>query len=87
MNNKFRNEILMEGYLYDLDLENKSFFIKCNDDIIEFKYNDNFNITLLEELKGNELIRIKGAFDKDDSGIYQLALGILVMPKFMEGDN
>ena len=87
MNNKFRNEILIEGYLYDRDLENKSFVIKSNEDIIEFRYNDNFNINLLEELKGNELIRIKGAFDKDDNGIYYLALGLLVMPNFVEGDN
>ena len=87
MNNKFRNEILIEGYLYDRDLENKSFVIKSNEDIIEFRYNDNFNVTLLEELEGNELIRIKGAFDKDDKGIFYLALGLLVIPKFMEGDN
>lgn len=87
MNNKFRNEILIEGYLYDRDLENKSFVIKSNKDIIEFRYNDNFNVTLLEELEGNELIRIKGAFDKDDKGIFYLALGLLVMPNYVEGDN
>lgn len=87
MNNKFRNEILIEGYLYDRDLENKSFVIKSNKDIIEFRYNDNFNVALLEELEGNELIRIKGAFDKDDKGIFYLALGLLVMPNYVEGDN
>ena len=87
MNNKFRNEILIEGYLYDRDLENKSFIVKSNEDIIEFRYNDNFNVALLEELEGNKLIRIKGAFDKDDKGIFFLALRLLVMPNYVEGDN
>ena len=39
MNSEFKNEILIDGYLYDRDLENKSFQIKNNEDIIEFKYN------------------------------------------------
>lgn len=86
MNNKFRNEILIEGYLYDRDLENKSFKVTNNEDIIEFRYNDDFNITLLEELNGNELIRVKGAFDKDENDIFFLARGILIMPNFTEGD-
>ena len=58
MNNKFRNEILIEGYLYDRDLENKSFKVTNNEDIIEFRYNDDFNITLLEELNVH-LIKMK----------------------------
>ena len=87
MNNKFRNEILIEGYLYDRDLDNKSFKVNNNEDIIEFRYNDEFNITVLEELKVNELVRIKGSFDKDENGVFLLARGILVMPNFMEGDN
>ena len=86
MNNKFRNEILIEGYLYDRDLENKSFKVKNDEDIIEFRYNDDFNITLLEELNGNELIRVKGAFDKDENDIFFLARVILIMPNFTEGD-
>ena len=42
MNSEFKNEILMDGYLYDRDLENKKFQIKNNEDIIEFRYNGNF---------------------------------------------
>ena len=86
MNNKFKNEVLIEGYLFDRDLDNNSFRIQNNSDVIEFRYNNDFNIRLLEELKGNELIRIKGAFDKDDKGLFLLAIGMLVMPTFKEGD-
>ena len=85
MNNKFKNEILIEGYLYEKDLENKSFKIKNNEDIIEFRYNDEFDIDLLEELKGKEYIRVRGSFDKDENGVFFLAKEILIL-SLMEGD-
>ena len=49
MNSEFKNEILMDGYLYDRDLENKKFQIKNNEDIIEFRYNEDFKENSLEE--------------------------------------
>lgn len=86
MNSEFKNEILMDGFLVDRDLENKSFKIKNNDDIIEFKYNDDFKVSNLEELQGDELLRIKGAFDQDENGIFYLAKDMLVLPQFSKGD-
>lgn len=86
MNSEFKNEILIDGYLYDKDLENKSFQIKNNEDIIEFKYNEDFKESNLEELQGNELIRIKGSFDQDEDGIFYLAKDMLVLPQFSKGD-
>ena len=86
MNSKFKNEILMEGYLYDRDLDNKSFQIKNNEDIIEFRFNDDFKVEALEELQGNEVIRIKGSFDQDENGMFFLAKDILVMPTFSKGE-
>ena len=86
MNSEFKNEILIDGYLYDRDLENKSFQIKNNEDIIEFKYNEDFKESNLEELQENELIRIKGSFDQDDEGIFYLAKDMLVLPQFSKGD-
>ncbi len=86
MNSEFKNEILIDGYLYDRDLENKSFQIKNNEDIIEFKYNEDFKESNLEELQGNELIRIKGSFDQDEDGIFYLAKDMLVLPQFSKGD-
>lgn len=86
MNSEFKNEILIDGYLYDRDLENKSFQIKNNEDIIEFKYNEDFKESNLEELQGNELIRIKGSFDQDENGIFYLAKDMLVLPQFSKGD-
>ena len=86
MNSEFKNEILIDGYLYDRDLENKSFQIKNNEDIIEFKYNEDFKESSLEELQGNELIRIKGSFDQDENGIFYLAKDMLVLPQFSKGD-
>ena len=73
MNSEFKNEILMDGYLYDRDLENKKFQIKNNEDIIEFRYNEDFKEISLEELQGNELLRIKGSFDQDEFGLFYLA--------------
>ena len=56
MNKEFKNEILIDGYLYDRDIDNKSFQIKNEEDIIEFKFNDDFKVENLEELEGTELI-------------------------------
>ena len=86
MNKEFKNEILIEGYLLDKDFDNKSFQIKNNDDVIEFRFNDDFKVENLEELQGNELIRIKGSFDQDENGIFYLAKDMLVMPQFSKGE-
>ena len=86
MNKEYKNELLIDGYLYSKDLDNKSFQIKNNEDIVEFKFNDAFNIKNLEELEGNELIRIKGSFDEDENGLFYLAKDILVMPTFSQGE-
>lgn len=86
MNSGFKNEILMDGFLVSKDLENKKFQIKNNDDIIEFRYDENFKESNLEELQENELIRIKGSFDQDDEGIFYLAKDMLVLPQFSKGD-
>ena len=86
MNSEFKNEILMDGFLVSKDLENKKFQIKNNDDIIEFRYDENIKESNLEELQENELIRIKGSFDQDDEGIFYLAKDMLVLPQFSKGD-
>lgn len=86
MNSEFKNEILMDGFLVSKDLENKKFQIKNNDDIIEFRYDENFKESNLEELQESELIRIKGSFDQDDEGIFYLAKDMLVLPQFSKGD-
>lgn len=85
MNKEFKNEILIEGYLYDKDLDNKSFQIKNNNDVIGFRFNDEFKVKKLEELQENELIRIKGSLDQDEKEIFYLAKDILVMPQFSKG--
>ena len=87
MNKEFKNEILMDGYLYDRDLEKKKFQIKNNEDIIEFRYNEDFKESSLEELQGNELLRIKGSFDQDENGLFYLAKDMLVLPQFSKGDE
>ena len=87
MNSEFKNEILMDGYLYDRDLENKKFQIKNNEDIIEFRYNEDCKENSLEELQGNELLRIKGSFDQDENGLFYLAKDMLVLPQFSKGDE
>lgn len=87
MNSEFKNEILMDGYLYDRDFENKKFQIKNNEDIIEFRYNEDFKESSLEELQGNELLRIKGSFDQDENVIFYLAKDMLVLPQFSKGDE
>ena len=87
MNKEFKNEILIDGYLYDRDIDNKSFQIKNEEDIIEFKFNDDFKVENLEELEGTELIRIKGSIDQDENGIFYLAKDMLIMPQFSKGEN
>ena len=87
MNKEFKNEILIDGYLYDRDIDNKSFQIKNEEDIIEFKFNDDFKVENLEELEGTELIRIKGSVDQDENGIFYLAKDMLIMPQFSKGEN
>ena len=87
MNSEFKNEILMDGYLYDRDLENKKFQIKNNEDIIEFRYNEDFKENSLEELQGNELLRSKCSFDQDENGLFYLAKDMLVLPQFSKGDE
>ena len=87
MNKEFKNEILIDGYLYDRDMDNKSFQIKNEEDIIEFKFNDDFKVENLEELEGTELIRIKGSIDQDEKGIFYLAKDMLIMPQFSKGEN
>lgn len=86
MNKEFKNEILIEGYLYAKDLDNKSFQIKNNNDVIEFRFNDEFKVKKLEELQENDLIRIKGSLDRDENGIFYLVKDILVMPQFSKGE-
>ena len=87
MNKEFKNEILIDGYLYDKNIDNKSFQIKNEEDIIEFKFNDDFKVENLEELEGTELIRIKGSIDQDEKGIFYLAKDMLIMPQFSKGEN
>ena len=86
MNCKFKNEILIEGYLFDKDLENKCFRVQCNSDVIEFKYNNDFKVRLLENLKGNEIFLVKGALDQDDFGTFYLAKDIIIEPYIREGE-
>lgn len=80
MGNKFKNEIYIQGYLINVDYENNSFQIKNGEDIIEFKYNDDFDKELLEDLNINDVILVNGSIDKDID-IFYLAKTILVYPK------
>ena len=87
MNNKLQNEILMEGYIFDVDFENKSFLIKNNDDVFQFRFNEDFKIEELKELQENEVVRVKGSFDQDEEGIFMMARDFLVMPSFSQGEE
>lgn len=87
MNNKLQNEILMEGYIFDIDFENKSFLIKNNDDVFQFRFNEDFKIEELKELQENEVVRVKGSFDQDEEGIFMMARDFLVMPSFSQGEE
>lgn len=86
MNNDFKNEILMDGYIFDKDLTKKCFKIKNNEDIIEFRYKNDFDESKINELNGDDLIRIKGSFDQDEYGLFYLASDILVLPQFKKGE-
>lgn len=79
MNNKLKNEILIEGYITNKDLENKSFLIKNNDEEYEFKYNEEFNALDLNDVSSDELVRVKGSFDQNEEGLFLRAEGILVL--------
>ncbi len=79
MNNKLKNEILIEGYITNKDLENKSFLIKNNDEEYEFKYNEEFNALDLNDVSFDELVRVKGSFDQNEEGLFLRAEGILVL--------
>ena len=78
MNNKLKNEILIEGYITEKDLENKSFLLKNNSEVYEFKYNDEFNIDLLDEITSDQVVRVKGSFDMEEHALFLKAEGILV---------
>jgi len=79
MNNKLKNEVLIEGYVIEKNLENNNFLLKNSDDIYEFKFDDDFNINNLIDLSESEVIRVKGSFDKNDDGLFLKALGILIL--------
>lgn len=79
MNNKLKNEILIEGYITNKDLENKSFLIENNDEEYEFKYNEEFNALDLNDVSFDELVRVKGSFDQNEEGLFLRAEGILVL--------
>ena len=87
MNNKLQNEILIEGYIFDKDFEKKSFLIKNNDDVFQFRFNEDFKIEELKELQENEVVRVKGSFDQDEEGIFMMARDFLVMPSFSQGEE
>ena len=77
----------MEGYLEYFDIDNKIFQIKNNEELIQFKYNDDFKYEFLEEVKENEILKIKGCIDKKDEEIYLLAKDILILPLKEESEE
>jgi len=86
MNKEFKNEILIEGYIKEINKDDNTIKILNNDDLIEFKYNEDFKLDELEEVLETELVRIKGSFDQDENGIFYLAKDFLVMPNFSQGE-
>lgn len=80
MNKQFKNEIFIEGFLESYDFEKNTFNLKNNDEIIQFKYREDFKFELLEEVKSNEIIKIKGSIDIDGNEIFLLAKDILLLP-------
>ena len=70
-----------------LFFEKKSFLIKNNDDVFQFRFNDDFKIEELKELQENEVVRVKGSFDQDEEGIFMMARDFLVMPSFSQGEE
>ena len=80
MNKQLKNEIFIEGYLESFDFDNNIFYLKNDNEIIKFQYNDDFKFELLDEVKENEIIKIKGSIDKKDDEIFLLAKEILILP-------
>lgn len=80
MNKQLKNEIFIEGYLESFDFDNNIFYLKNDNEIIKFQYNDDFKYELLDEVKENEIIKIKGCIDKKDDEIFLLAKEILILP-------
>lgn len=80
MNKQLKNEIFIEGYLESLDFDNNIFYLKNDNEIIKFQYNDDFKYELLDEVKENEIIKIKGCIDKKDDEIFLLAKEIMIIP-------
>lgn len=80
MNKQLKNEIFIEGYLESFDFDNNIFYLKNDNEIIKFQYNDDFKYELLDEVKENEIIKIKGCIDKKDEEIFLLAKEIMIIP-------
>lgn len=80
MNKQLKNEIFIEGYLESFDFDNNIFYLKNDNEIIKFQYNDEFKYELLDEVKENEIIKIKGCIDKKDDEIFLLAKEIMIIP-------
>lgn len=80
MNKQLKNEIFIEGYLESFDFDNNIFYLKNDNEIIKFQYNDDFKYELLDEVKENEIIKIKGCIDKKDDEIFLLAKEIMIIP-------
>lgn len=80
MNKQLKNEIFIEGYLESFDFDNNIFYLKNDNEIIKFQYNDEFKYELLDEVKENEIIKIKGCIDKKDEEIFLLAKEIMIIP-------
>lgn len=80
MNKQLKNEIFIEGYLESFDFDNNIFYLKNDNEIIKFQYNDDFKYELLDEVKENEIIKIKGCIDKKEDEIFLLAKEILILP-------
>ena len=80
MNKQLKNEIFIEGYLESFDFDNNIFYLKNDNEIIKFQYNDEFKYELLDEVKENEIIKIKGCIDKKEDEIFLLAKEIMIIP-------
>lgn len=80
MNKQLKNEIFIEGYLESFDFDNNIFYLKNDNEIIKFQYNDDFKYELLDEVKENEIIKIKGCIDKKEDEIFLLAKEIMILP-------
>lgn len=87
MNKQLKNEIFIEGYLESFDFDNNIFYLKNDNEIIKFQYNDDFKYELLDEVKENEIIKIKGCIDKKDDEIFLLAKEIMIIPIKKESEE